>query len=223
MFVTAGFIVGFDTEKVSIAEAMADLIEDAAIPVAMVGLLTALPNTQLARRLATEGRLHVDFEHMPKATGDQCTLGLNFEPVRPERDVLIDYCRILEQIYDPVAYAGRLERLITLLDLSGRPTELAKGDRRRDLSIDFVYGVFSRVPEAREAFWKVFNKCRKTNPGALRHILGMMAIYINLGPFSRFVIQEINRRVALAALPDRVFPAVGSRSRVRTNLGSPLS
>jgi radical SAM superfamily enzyme YgiQ (UPF0313 family) len=223
MFVTAGFIVGFDTEKASIAEAMADLIEDAAIPVAMVGLLTALPNTQLARRLATESRLHVDFEHMPKETGDQCTLGLNFEPVRPERDILLDYCRISEQIYDPVAYAGRLERLITLLDLSGRPTELVKGDRRRDLSIDFVYGVFSRVPEAREVFWKVFNKCRKTNPRALRHILGMMAIYINLGPFSRFVTQEIDRRVASAALPDPVFPAVRSRSRVRANFGSPLS
>ena len=58
MFVTAGFIVGFDTERLSIADAMADLIEDAAIPVAMVGLLYALPNTQLSRRLEKEGRLH---------------------------------------------------------------------------------------------------------------------------------------------------------------------
>ena len=58
MFVTAGFIVGFDSEKGSIADAMIELIEEAAIPVAMVGLLYALPNTQLTRRLAREGRIH---------------------------------------------------------------------------------------------------------------------------------------------------------------------
>ena len=58
MFVTAGFIVGFDTEKTGVADAMVELIEDAAIPVCMVGLLYALPNTQLTRRLTKEGRLH---------------------------------------------------------------------------------------------------------------------------------------------------------------------
>ena len=65
MFVTAGFIVGFDSEKASIADAMIELIEDAAIPVAMVGLLYALPNTQLTRRLAKEGRLHTLPELVP--------------------------------------------------------------------------------------------------------------------------------------------------------------
>ena len=57
MFVNAGFIVGFDSEKGSVAEAMIDCIEATAIPVCMVGLLYALPNTQLTRRLAAEGRL----------------------------------------------------------------------------------------------------------------------------------------------------------------------
>ena len=51
MFVTAGFISGFDSEAASIAAPMADFIEEAAIPVSMVGLLCALPNTQLTRRL----------------------------------------------------------------------------------------------------------------------------------------------------------------------------
>ena len=58
LFVTAGFIVGFDSEKGSIADGMIELIEDAAIPVCMIGLLYALPNTQLTRRLEKEGRLH---------------------------------------------------------------------------------------------------------------------------------------------------------------------
>src|SRR5207302_1183573 len=57
MFVNAGFILGFDSEKGSVADAMIDCIETTAIPFCMVGLLYALPTTQLTRRLAREGRL----------------------------------------------------------------------------------------------------------------------------------------------------------------------
>ncbi len=57
LFVHAGFIIGFDSETNSVADAMVELIEEAAIPICMVGLLYALPNTQLTRRLEKEGRL----------------------------------------------------------------------------------------------------------------------------------------------------------------------
>ena len=120
LYVTAGFIVGFDTEKASMADVMLELIEDAAIPVCMVGLLVALPNTQLTRRLASEGRLHPLPEMLPTGSADQCTQGLNFETLRPRREILLDYKRVLEKAYDPVAYARRLQRLATLLDNSGR-------------------------------------------------------------------------------------------------------
>jgi radical SAM superfamily enzyme YgiQ (UPF0313 family) len=196
MFVTAGFIVGFDTEKLSIADAMADLIQEAAIPVAMVGLLYALPTTQLARRLAKEGRLHANHDRMTEETGDQCTLGLNFDSLRPERDILLDYRNVLERIYDPVAYADRLDRLARMLDRSGQPTELAVGDRRRNyVSLEFVHSLLSKVPEAREPFWTVFKNTRMNNPGALRIIVTLMTLYTHLGPFSRFVIREIDRRI----------------------------
>src|SRR6516165_8087448 len=61
LYVTAGFIIGFDSEQGSVADAIIELIEQATIPVCMVGLLYALPNTQLTRRLASEGRLHADL------------------------------------------------------------------------------------------------------------------------------------------------------------------
>ena len=47
MFVLAGFIVGFDAEKGSVARPMAELVQDCSIPIAMVGLLYALHHTQL--------------------------------------------------------------------------------------------------------------------------------------------------------------------------------
>src|SRR5712671_1020026 len=57
MYVIAGFIVGFDSEKASVADAMIDCIEATSIPVCMIGLLYSLPNTQLNRRLEREGRV----------------------------------------------------------------------------------------------------------------------------------------------------------------------
>ena len=55
MFVTAGFIIGFDTEKDSVAKDMIECIEATSIPICMVVLITALPNTQLTRRLGKRG------------------------------------------------------------------------------------------------------------------------------------------------------------------------
>ena len=57
MEVMAGFIVGFDNDPDDIFERQIRFIRDSAIPLAMVGLLTALPDTQLWRRLEKEGRL----------------------------------------------------------------------------------------------------------------------------------------------------------------------
>ena len=209
MFVTAGFIVGFDTERLSMADAMADFIEECAIPVAMVGLLYALPQTQLTRRLAKEGRLHTGHDLMPAdMAGDQCVLGINFEPKRPMREVLEDYRSILEQVYDPVAYARRLKRLASMLDRSDRRRDLPEGDMRANFgAIETLHKIVTAVPEAREAFWSTFLTVAKSNPAALRYIVMLMAMYVHLGPFSRRVISMIERRIETPDLPARPMPA----------------
>ena len=220
MYVTAGFIVGFDSEKVSIADAMVDLIEAAAVPVAMVGLLYALPNTQLTRRLDKEGRLRAGHDRT-RESGDQCAFGLNYDTARPERDILLDYRRILQLVYDPVAYARRLNRLAAMLDCSGRPAELSNGDRRRDVSFVHLQQIFARVPEARPVFRKVLKNCRDTNPRALRHILSLMALYVDLGPFSQFVIGEIDRRIEASDCLQLPVDAATAR-KVATMAAAPL-
>ena len=57
MEVMAGFIVGFDNDPEDIFERQIEFIRESAIPLAMVGMLNALPDTQLWRRLEREGRL----------------------------------------------------------------------------------------------------------------------------------------------------------------------
>jgi hypothetical protein len=190
---------------------MADFIEESAIPVCMVGLLYALPNTQLTRRLAAEGRLHEGHDLMlDGSSGDQCTLGINFDPKRPMRDVLRDYKDILERVYDPAAYAGRLTRLAALMDRSGRRAEPPETNAHGRLaSIETVHRIINAVPGTREVFWQAFVNCAKANPAALRYIVMLMAMYIHLGPFSRRVIAEIDRRIVaedVAAPPAMLAP-----------------
>ena len=196
MFVTAGFILGFDSEKVSVANSMTEFIEECCVPICMVGLLYALPGTQLTRRLEKEGRLHKGHDIMRvEQAGDQCTLGCNFDTKRPLRDILTDYRTVLTNVFSPEAYAGRLRRLSTMLDRSGRPKQLADGDIRKNHGVDVLHHVINRLPEAREPFWRAFVEVAKKNPGALRQIVTMMAIYLHLGPFSKHVISEIDRRI----------------------------
>ena len=196
IFVTAGFIVGFDSEKGSIADGMIKLIEEAAIPVCMVGLLYALPNTQLTRRLTKEGRLHpVPDSYLP-GSADQCTQGLNFDTLRPREEILLDYKRILEKVYEPAAYAGRLERLTALLDNSHRKRQTDAGlSRRRFDGREMISRIITNLPEPRELFWPVLTRCVSSNPQSARWIVALTALYLHLGPFSRYVIGQIEQKI----------------------------
>ena len=109
--VSGGFIVGFDDDRADIFDRQISFIEKAAIPTAMVGLLTALPNTRLYRRLSAEGRL------LGLSTGGSNTedLELNFRP-RMDVDLLRSgYRRILERLYTPRRYFARCLRLLDRL------------------------------------------------------------------------------------------------------------
>ena len=82
MEVMAGFIVGFDNDPEDIFERQIDFIQKSAIPLAMVGLLNALPGTQLWRRLERQGRL------LGEASGNNTECTLNFK-TRMDPAVLI--------------------------------------------------------------------------------------------------------------------------------------
>ena len=98
MEVMAGFIVGFDNDPDDIFDRQVKFIRESGIPLAMVGLLNALPDTQLWRRLEKEDRLLF----MGDGNNTDCTL--NFVP-KMNSDILIEgYKRILRNIYSPREY-----------------------------------------------------------------------------------------------------------------------
>src|SRR6185369_1889563 len=101
MEVMAGFIVGFDHDPDDIFERQVKFINESGIPLAMVGLLNALPDTQLWRRLEKEDRL------LKMSDGNNTDCTVNFIP-KMNIDVLVDgYKRILRNIYSPTEYYRR--------------------------------------------------------------------------------------------------------------------
>jgi radical SAM superfamily enzyme YgiQ (UPF0313 family) len=105
--VWGGFIVGFDSEGEDIFDRMIRFVQESGIPYAMVGMLQALPNTELYRRLNREGRL----KGLPHDSCDQfgCT---NFVTRMDSSKLLEGYHRLLSTIYNPEAYFERCRRNI---------------------------------------------------------------------------------------------------------------
>jgi len=102
MEVMAGFIVGFDNDPADIFERQIEFIRESAIPLAMVGMLNALPDTQLWKRLEREGRLLG-----ADATGNNTIATLNFIPKMDVETLVAGYQQIMRTIYKPSEYYRR--------------------------------------------------------------------------------------------------------------------
>ena len=104
-----GYIIGFDSESKQIADNMINSIQKSGICMAMISLLYALPNTQLTRRLESEGRL---FQQASRSIGksdiDQTTSGLNFITLTSRVEILKNFIRVINEVYDPSNYYKRV-------------------------------------------------------------------------------------------------------------------
>jgi radical SAM superfamily enzyme YgiQ (UPF0313 family) len=194
IFVNAGFIIGFDAEIGSIARGMVDCIEESAIPVCMVGLLYALPGTQLSRRLLAEGRLFADSDRVSsESVADQCTSGLNYATLRPRQEILADYRAVLQQIYEPKAFFGRVRRSARELDLSQHrlrsPLGRVLNDLRSFARISLKMGILER--RVRHSYWRAVIDCLIHNPRAVRTVVSLAALYLHIWPFARYMDERL--------------------------------
>jgi len=104
LWVTGGFILGFDSDTEDIFEQQIDFIERAAIPWALVNFLHALPRTALHARLQREGRLIEDNISSRDGTAP------NFHTVLPLNVLLRGFQKTLTSIYDPAKFYERAWR-----------------------------------------------------------------------------------------------------------------
>ncbi|MFN0122141.1 MAG: B12-binding domain-containing radical SAM protein [Blastocatellia bacterium] len=173
MEVMAGFIVGFDNDPADIFERQIRFIEDSAIPMAMVGILTALPETQLSRRLQREGRL------LTESTGNNTDGTLNFIPRMDAGRLLAGYRQIMRTLYDPRNY---YRRALSSLARTGLKTPVP-------LHRDFLHDAlaFARLlltlglrDAARREFWRYFYRALLDHPQHFATAMRLAAIGYHL-------------------------------------------
>jgi len=105
--VTGGFIIGLDGDTEF--DSHINFIQEAGIPMAMAGLLTALKETDLWHRLKQEDRLLVE------SSGNNTDMSLNFVPEMPREKLIAEYRRVISTLYDPTL-KNYFSRCLTLLE-----------------------------------------------------------------------------------------------------------
>ena len=104
--VQGGFIVGFDSDPLSIFRSQINFIQKSGIVTAMVGLLNAPHGTRLYQRLENERRL------LKGMSGDNTDCSINFIPKMNYETLINGYQHILKTIYAPKQYYERVKILL---------------------------------------------------------------------------------------------------------------
>ena len=148
LWVSAGFIIGFDSDTEDIFERQRDFIERAAIPWAMAGLLQAPPTTPLYNRMLKQGRL------LDEDTALSNFNSPNFRTLLPLPILLQGLRETLVSLYSPSAFYNRAYRSLVQWETREQqkatpyPFLLTLGVLVRSI---FRQGVLSSY---RRAYWK---------------------------------------------------------------------
>lgn len=155
--VMGGFILGFDSDKPNIFERQIKFIQEAGVVTAMVGLLQALPGTQLFSRLEKEGRI------LSQATGNNVMAALNFIP-KLDREVLIEgYRSLVKRLYSPQMYYRRIRKFLSEYHPQGPRFRLSWQDIKAFLKSLWIMGIWSR---GRREYWKFLSRTVLFHPRA---------------------------------------------------------
>jgi radical SAM superfamily enzyme YgiQ (UPF0313 family) len=179
--VMAGFIVGFDNDPEDIFDRQINFIRESAIPLAMVGLLQALPDTQLWRRLEREGRL------LRESSGNNTEGSLNFVPRMDKARLVEGYQRILSTIYSPAEYYQRALDCLSHLTQGPEPrkTRLAS-DLAAFARIAFVLGL---LDGARMDFWRFMKRSFTSHRQNFAHAVTLAAMGYHFRKLTRSYVE----------------------------------
>lgn len=145
--VMGGFIVGFDSDQQDIFKRQFEFIQRSGVVTAMVGLLTALPQTKLWHRLSREGRLEKD------STGNNTEAVLNFKPKLNREYLQAGYRELMKKLYEPEAYYQRIRVFLEHHKPRGPRLRLSAADVRAFVKSFWLLGVWQR---GRTHYWRFF-------------------------------------------------------------------
>ncbi len=155
--VSAGFIVGFDSDTPGIFQRQIDFIQKSGIVSAMVGLLNAPKNTLLYQRMEAENRLTVE------ATGNNTDSSMNFIPKMDYDELMGGYQKIIHNIYATKPYYKRVRQMFL------NYKRLYKKEKRINFSLigAFLKSIYiiGIVNKGRAEYWKLLAWTLFKRPG----------------------------------------------------------
>jgi radical SAM superfamily enzyme YgiQ (UPF0313 family) len=167
--ISAGFIVGFDTDTPASFQRMIDFIQESGIVIATVNLLKAPPGTDLHARIKREGRLIEPFNFDENES--------NIVPVMDPRTLHEGFDYVLSHVYRPSLVYKRARTFLTPYETSKpqMPRRKYKGSvipKRRDFAalgrILYHIGIAGK---ARAEFWKYVGWTVLHRPAKIRMAL----------------------------------------------------
>jgi radical SAM superfamily enzyme YgiQ (UPF0313 family) len=167
MEVMGGFIVGFDSDKVDIFKRQFEFIQRSGVVTAMVGLLTALPQTRLYQRLLREGRLETE------STGDNTQAALNFRPKLSREFLQTGYRELMHKLYEPKVYYQRIRNFLADYRPAGPARRLSRSDFQAFLKSFWLLGVRHR---GRRQYWRFMSGTLLWRPRQFRHAIELVII-----------------------------------------------
>ena len=177
MQVMGGFILGLDGDDEQVFDAQIRFIQDAGIPMALVGLLTALKGTDLYTRLQSENRL-LDIPVGTSATA------LNFVPQMDPGILLEGYLRVISTIYDP-SLENYFERCLTLLKELKPLPHVIPTVTRSALYLGLMTVRRRLSPSQIPAYSRYIAKVSKDHPSMLPEAIRLAALGHHFEKFTR--------------------------------------
>ena len=159
MEVMGGFIVGFDSDPADIFRRQFEFIQRSGVVTAMVGLLSALPQTALYRRLAAEGRI------LSETCGNNTDAAINFATRLDPAFLLSGYRELMRRLYEPANYYRRIRTFLRSYRPRGPSARLSGADVRAFVRSLWVLGVRHT---GRGPFWLLLWTTLLASPGKFR-------------------------------------------------------
>jgi radical SAM superfamily enzyme YgiQ (UPF0313 family) len=212
--VMAGFILGFDGELAGAGQRIVEFVNRTGIPLAMLGILVALPNTALWHRLAREGRLLAGDDRFDQ--GVQTHL-LNFVPDRPMQEIAAEFLQAFSDLYDPIPYAERVYRYVCKLaqgrrrHASAAPSPEPGCERPgllRGLLILFWRQGVKRP--SRGVFWQQLIAIVINHPMILDEYIWLLMLNEHFLDYEATARQQVEQQLALWRSPMPAVPAIGA-------------
>ena len=209
--VLGSFVIGFDGEKPGAGKRIANFVKETNIPIVMLNMLQAAPNTKLWDRLHSEGRL-CDF----RTTGNTTANLMNFVPSRPEKDIIEEFVAAWDEIYKPSNFLTRAYNYYLNMRPTRRASALNEGASRsqnpkhwrplRQELLDIVN--FARISwrqgiksPARLQYWKQIYGMWTKNPSRFVQYIVALAMAEDMFVLRRKIIDDYrkNRKPSLTS------------------------